>query len=195
MRLITIASFVMLLLHVACSSPQTSDQPGTPLADSTVFYPFVQYIEEQMTYVDSTPLAIEKLSFLNGKMVDSAIIGRDEFNQLASAFLETDPNQANNKAKFSEQSFQDLSIDALTFSITATTPDTRLRQATVLLHPETKKVKHVMLKLEEGNADSTVSSTLLWKHKMYFQQSSTIQYSNGQTAERVIKVVWDKPLD
>jgi hypothetical protein len=193
MRLIVIASFVMLL-HSACSNPQSSNQQGTPTADTTVFYPFVQYIEDQVKYVDSTPLAIEKLSFVNGKMVDSAIIGRDEFNQLASAFLETDPNQADNKAKFSEQSFQDLSIDALTFSITATTPNTRLRQGTVLLHPETKKVKHVMLKLEEGNADSSVSSTLLWKHKMYFQKSSTIQYSNGQTTERVIKVIWDKPL-
>jgi len=195
MRLFTIVSLAWLFLHVSCSNPQTARQQGTPATDTAVFYPYVQYVEDQIKYVDNTPLAIEKLTYQNGKMVDSAIIGRDEFNQLASLFVETDPNQAANKPQFSEESFQDLSIDALTFSITATTPDTRLRQATVLLHPETKKVKHVLLKLEEGNADSTVSSTLLWKHKMYFQQSSTIQYSNGETAERVIKVVWDKPLE
>jgi hypothetical protein len=190
---------VLGLLCWACQPAATSatEQTNRLTAEDSAkrsepLYPFVQYLNEQIAFVDSTPFAIEKITYLDGKQIDSALIGRPEFLQLAALFCQSDVNSTTLRPLYSEESFNDLTLDNLTFSITALKPNLPLQQATILLLPETKRVKNVILQLNKTMGDSSLSQNLLWVHNQSFQISSTLYYQN-QRQTRTTKVIWDKP--
>ncbi len=158
-------------------------------------YPFIDYIRGQIAYVDSTPFGIEKIVSLNGKTIDSGFISKGLFKKEARPFLEVNPNEASLKKLYKENSFSDLTIGRVTFSITAKDASLKLQQADILVNPQNDLVKNVILRKQLTYPDSTVMQTLLWTDKMQFQVSETISSKNKESYSRVTKIVWDKPLE
>jgi hypothetical protein len=199
MRILSLA-IISALLFAACGQNKQPDN----IVDSTAavidsaskepLYPYPQYIQDQIAYVDSMPLGIEMKVFENGKMVDSTYINRDQFKELAKSFQQPDLNMASLRPRYEEKSYQDLTIDAVTFSITAKDPDLDVQQVDILLNPKTKKVKNIIIKKQEKTAAGIEQKNMLWVHNMNFQISSSISHDDGRTTDKVIKVVWDRPL-
>src|SRR4051812_18989142 len=108
MRNIILTSFYILMLF-ACKHLDNSENAHTATDSSATqsFYPFPQYIQSQVAYVDSVPLGIEMMRFYNGIKTDSTFIDRSKFKQLAKEFLEIDPNQNNFRGNYEETSFKD----------------------------------------------------------------------------------------
>lgn len=158
-------------------------------------YPFVEYIQNQIAYVDTTPFGIVKTVHLNGKTVDSAFIDKSLFRKEAQAFLEVNPNDSTIRKLYQESSFNDLTISRITFSITALDKTLNLQQADILVNPQNDMVKNVILKKQFDYPDSSVQQTLLWNDKMQFQVSETISPKNKEPYTRVTRIVWDKPLE
>ena len=158
------------------------------------FYPIAQYIFDQVKYVDSTPLAIAKITFINGKQVDSVTIDRGEFKTLAKEFFEPDLNQKDLKPKYTESSFEDLTINSLTFSYTTLDKELELQQADVLLRPDNHQVKNVMFRKSRIVGDTSISINGLWKHNMNFQLNYSLQPPSGKSISKQIKVIWDRPM-
>lgn len=190
---------ILLLLAAGWMSCQPADSndaaaAGTTSApdSATTFYPFPQYLQDQISYVDSMPLPIWRIEKREGRLIDSGLVSKEAFKAAVLPFTRPDPNSLAWKGKYLETSFQDLSLEAVTFSITATDPDLELQQADILIHPETQRVKHVMQKriLQEG--DSTVVQQLLWIHNLRCQISEIIQKADGKQYARSISYVWDE---
>jgi hypothetical protein len=178
------------------SKPTTSDKPiqdSIALSDEP-YYPISQYIEGQIAYVDSTPLAIEKHTYVNNKQVDSIIIDRPTFKSLATDFIQPDMNDPKIKPHYKETKFNDLTINTLTFSYNATDPNQELQQRDILLDPETQKVKTVLFRKIKQQGDTTITINGLWKHNMNFQLSYIIEPKNGPMQTKQVKVIWDKPF-
>ncbi|MEO7312575.1 MAG: hypothetical protein ABIX01_19470 [Chitinophagaceae bacterium] len=195
-----ILSLILMMALAACH-----DQPSpSRYGDSTVakkdslkteaFYPLTQYIQDQISYVDSTPFAIEKHTYINGKRVDSVLIDRQEFNKLAAEFLKPDLNDSKIKQLYIESSYQDLTINSVTFDYTTQDHSQELQQADVLLNPETKKVKNIIFRKNRLVGDTSVSINGLWKNNMNFQLNYTFQPAKGKTQTKQIKVIWDRPM-
>ena len=179
----------------ACGSNQ---QPATAaMADSTLtqpLYPFPQYLANELAYLDSMPLVVERTVRENGVTVDSGMMDKASFKQAIAFFTSIDPNTKALRPKYEESSFNDLSIEALTFSISATDASLPLQQADVLLHPSTQQVKSVALQLQQQSPDSSITTRVLWKHHMKCQLAQTIAYTDGRSINRITEFVWDKPL-
>lgn len=191
--------FLLLFVAIVCTGSSSCKQQNNTIAtaDSSSkepLYPYPQYIREQIAYVDSMPLAIEKITIENGKQVDSTVIDQPAFKQLAQNFTDPDPNTSELRPKYTEESFNDLTINSLTFSITAKNTDLPLQQADVLLNPDTKKVRSVFLKKYMVGGDSSETRQLLWTHNMSFQISSFVVHKDGREMNRIVKVIWDRPL-
>jgi hypothetical protein len=161
---------------------------------SEPFYPYLDYLNSQLAYIKATPLSVDKKITINGKVISETFISRDELNKLAQPFLEINPEIKDLKPFYMENSFADLSIQKLTFSITATRSDLPLLQADILVNPNNEIVKNVVLKKQFSQGDSSVIQYLLWENKMYFQISETIQKMNSGSYTRVTKVTWDRTL-
>jgi hypothetical protein len=196
-----IPAFALVLY--ACSG--NNNQPGqeyvfTPPVEDTVdpnipFYPYLDYIQNQIAYVDTTPLGIEKRVEINGKVTDSGFISRDSFKILANSFLEVNPNDPALKPDYSENSFTDLSINRITFSISTKNGSLPLQTADILLNAENQQVKNILLRKQVVSPDSNAMQHLIWVDKMHFQISETITRKDKSSYTRVTRVVWDKPLE
>jgi hypothetical protein len=195
---IIICSFVLS----GCSSNETSSETTElriaeedTTGSSEPLYPYVEYIQDQIAYVDSTPFGIEKIVSINGITIDSGFIQKDIFLKEAQAFLEVNPNDSSHKKLYKETSFSDLTIDRVTFSISAKEDSLILQQADILVSPKNDAVKNVILRKQFTHPDSTVTQTLLWTDKMQFQVSENINPQHKKPYTRVTKIVWDKPLE
>jgi len=180
------------------ASPMTAKDSLAAIQDSiknAPFYPIAQYINDQIKYVDSTPLAIYKFTFINSKQVDSVVIDRDAFHQLAKEFKEPDLNQKDIKPNYTEDSFEDLTINTLTFTYATTNRDLELQQADVLLNPENHQVKNVMFRKNRIVGDTSVSVNGLWKNNMNFQLNYNMSPSKGTAFTKQVKVIWDRPME
>jgi len=140
------------------------------------------------------PLAVEKIVKLNGVTIDSNYIDKAAFKAAIATFISIDPNTIELRSRYKEISFQDLTIPALTFSITSKDATLPLQQADILLNPDTKKVKHVVLNIITALGDSTVTKRILWDHNMKCQIMESIEHSSGKQYTRITQYIWDKPF-
>lgn len=190
---------ILLLAFAACNG-----KPGTTTGSDSLsaknnslknepFYPIAEYIQSQIAYLDSTPLAIEKHTYVNNKRTDSTTIDRNALRQLAEEFLKPDLNDPKIKPFYTENTYQDLTINSITFNYTTTNSNQELRQADVLLTPGNNKVKNVIFRKNRMAGDTAVSINGLWKHNMNFQINYTFTPANGKLQTKQIKVIWDRP--
>ena len=167
------------------------DHPDT----SGPLYPFTQFINDQLTALDSLPLAVEMHTFMNGRKTDSTIISKQAFKKAMEPILADDPNRQNLRPYYREESFEDLSLEAITFTITTKNPALPLQEATVLLNPKTKAVKTIIIKRQWQTPDSTAQQTILWKANMHCHINSLITPKAGKAYQRSIQYIWDRPLE
>lgn len=182
---------VGVLLFTSCSTPSNKVK-GSNKKDA--LYPYPQYILSQIAYIDTVPLGIERIVQENGITTDSSYIDRKMFRELANNFLQPDPNQETLRKEYVEESFQDLTLNTITFSITTKNADLPLQQADILLNPDTKQVKYLVLKKQQSTSEGFITSTLMWRHNMNFQIVSSITGKDGKESSKLVRVVWDKPL-
>jgi hypothetical protein len=194
---LAILSGILLLLITACSNEQSKATQQQNLPDSSAtqpLYPFAQYLANELAYIDSMPLAIEQVTRQNGQTIDSGFVDKAVFKSAVVFFTSIDPNKTELRSQYIETSFNDLSTESITFSISASNAALPLQQADVLLNPNTQQVKSVALKINQQTADSSITTQVLWKHHMKCQLAQTIDYKDGQSINRITEYVWDKPL-
>lgn len=185
--------FYVLIIGVLFSCKNGNNQKKTvDSIKSEPYYPVVQYIQDQIKYVDTTPLAIEKITLVNNKQIDSIIIDRNSFHELAQEFLKPDLNNSSIKPLFEENKYHDLTINSLTFSYSSLDSAQPLQQLDVLLDPETQKVKNVLFRKILHHRDTVITLNGLWKNNMNFQLNYLIQPPNDSFQSKQIKVIWDK---
>lgn len=188
--------FSIIIFCIRCKN-NFSSATNNIAKDSTSnepYYPISDYIRNQVAYVDTMPLAIDKLVFENGKRIDSNIIDRPTFKKMAEEFEQPDLNLNTIKPLYRENTYNDLSMNSVTFTYDTKDPNQELQQATVLINPDTKKVKNIIFKKIKMNGDTIITLNGLWKNNMNFQINYTLQPKTGLAIERQVKVIWDRPI-
>ncbi len=116
------------------------------------------------------------------------IATKQELRKAVNAFTAYNPNLPANRPFFKETSFRDLTINRITFSISALKPDVPLQQVDILLEPEKQQVKNLVIRQQFETPDSSNSIHMIWVDKMrkYFPQRWQILYKSypmglGQT--------------
>ncbi|MES2646899.1 MAG: hypothetical protein V4717_08505 [Bacteroidota bacterium] len=192
-------SIPLLFLFFACKdqNPATtlaSDNDTSNVASKESLYPYPQYIQAQINRLDSVQLGIEKVVYENGVKKDSGFISREEFRQIATAFMVPDLNETKWRNEYEETSFRDLSLNTITFTIAAKNEKLPVQKADVLLNPDTQEVKYVMIKKEEKKDGYFESSNLMWVNNMNFQIVTSRTGTDGKELKKLVKVTWDKPI-
>jgi hypothetical protein len=195
----SITVFAIIIIFIACKNHNNTFANNTSTLtkdaiSSEPYYPISDYIRSQVAYVDTMPLAIDKLVFENGTRIDSNIIDRPTFNKMAEEFAEPNLNLNAIKPLYKENMYNDLSMNSLTFTYDTKDPNQELQQATVLINPDTKKVKNIIFKKTRISGDTTITLNGLWKNNMNFQINYTLQPKVGVAIERQVKVIWDRPI-
>jgi hypothetical protein len=130
--------------------------------DSISFYPVKNFLQSQINEVSSTPYFIYQTTVENGHK-DSIPLNKQAFLAATSIFTAYSFEDTAVKKFYKEEAFGDQSTQSVTLNYTTRNTALPVQSATVLLHPETNKVKRIMLEIVENNGDSTVIRKLGWK--------------------------------
>ncbi len=181
----------ILLLANACTSPLP---PPAPKEDSTgtAYLPVADYLRAEISYVDSTPLAIQKYIIRDIRR-DSSFIQQDEFNRLSQQFLLPELKPDSFKMNYSEGSFMDKTTGYLSFTYSSLNKKLPLQRVDVLAAPGpgTNKVKSIYLQKGFSTGDTAVVQKMFWQAGHSFLILTSLQIPGKPAVEHQLKVVWD----
>jgi hypothetical protein len=160
---------------------------------STVFFPVADYLQSEILYVDSTPLAIYKYTVQNNHR-DTALISQTDFNKLASEFLPAELAPESLQRNYQESSFMDKSTKSATFTYSTTDRALSMQRLDVLTGAGfrgSNEVKSIYMERSVVSGDTTSFRKMLWKSKHRFQIFTRMNIRGQSPVERQLTVVWD----
>jgi len=183
-----------LLLATACGNHTPSSPPvQKDSSASTSFLPVADYLLGEISYVDSTPLAIRKYTTLDNR-ADSSFIEAAAFNQLAKEFLTPELATDSFARNFSENSFMDKTTGYLTFTYSARDKALPLQRVDVLAAPGAgagaDKVKSIYLEKMFPAGDTIVMKKMFWEAGRSFLILTSHQLPGKAPLVNQLKVVW-----
>jgi len=187
---------MLLLSAAACHQKDPSSQSASSNADSTrkSFFPVAGIIQSEISYLDSTPLAIRQYLIQDNK-TDSAFINLPTFHKLAQEFIPSELTEGNFEKNFSEKSFIDETTRSATFTYSTPDKDLPLQRVDVLVGPPgsdgANQLKSIYMEEYFHRGDTLVGKKLLWKAKKNFLIITTLQLPGKPPDIRQVRVVWD----
>jgi hypothetical protein len=187
--------FLMVLLAVTtlCSC---KDQNKTAVVETTAekksYFPVIDFLKGQISYVDSLPSAILKIVIKN-KRSDSSYIRRDEFNEIAKDFIPPELEQKSFEKNYKENSFLDQTTQSATFNYAATDIKSPLQRVDVLATADEmySKVKSVFIQEDISKNDTTIVKKLFWQTNKRLQVITIMRVPGQQDAINQMQVIWD----
>src|ERR1035437_2332089 len=104
----------MIMLSFACRNHKQATDPKAEQVKKS-YFPVIDFMKSEISYVDSTPLAILKYE-IGDRQLDSAYIKPAAFDQLSQEFLAAELDSPYFEQHFSESSFFDETTKLVTFT-------------------------------------------------------------------------------
>ncbi|MBS1599736.1 MAG: hypothetical protein JST75_16035 [Bacteroidetes bacterium] len=186
---------IIISIFTWLSACKNHEQKTTTAAkvEKKEFFPIADYIQSEISYVDSLPLKMMKYVTVNGKR-DSGFIKLEDFNILAQEFLPPElKDSAKFEKEFSESSFLDQTTQSLTFTYSTKSDTLQLRRVDVLANRTSgfDKVRSLYMEKNITRNDTTIVKKMYWRAKKSFEIVSLIQPLNQPQSTNHLKIVWD----
>jgi len=186
-----------LLFSAACGNhqqPAPASDKVTAKADTTSekFFPVADYLQSEIRYVDSTPLAILKYETVRNR-TDSTFLQPAEFNRLATVFLGPELMPDNLQKDYTENSFGDKTTGYLTFTYSPRDKDASLQRLDIVVsHVEGfDKVKSIYQERIARQSDTLIVRKMYWQARHSFLVITSLQPPGKSPEIRQLKVVWN----
>ncbi|MDR3717050.1 MAG: hypothetical protein P4L51_29920 [Puia sp.] len=186
-----------LFLAIACHQKNSTNdvRAGKGGADSAkkAFFPVLDYLNGEIAYVDSTPIAISKYN-TEGTKTDSTFISPQEFHQLAQEFIAPELDSASFNREYEETSFMDETTKQLTLTYSTGNGKLTVQRVDVLARQTddgASKVSGIYLEKRENRHDTLVVKKMYWQPKKQFQVTTMAGPKGQDTRVRQLKVVWN----
>jgi hypothetical protein len=171
------------------AAPVAGSEQDTSTANKE-YYPITAYIQSQLRWLDSVPLAVIKYTTVNNH-TDTSILEKKDFNAIAEALFSPDISVLPLKEQYDEVSFIDASLGTISLTYAARNDTALVRKADVLLNQSNSAVSTIYVEKISRVADSTLTQKILWTANKSCLVT-TITQKTGMS-ERVIeeRYVWD----
>jgi len=177
---------VIMLATTGCKSKTHKITAVT--SDTVRFYPVNEYITGQINRADSVAGLIYKISIKNG-VKDSSVLSKQQFNQLARAFLEYNISDKSVHNYYKESTFMDDATHSYTINYTAADSSLPLQNLDILLDVESAQVKRVFLSKFKSTGAATIAEKDGWKNNESFFINRVTENNGSTTTEQNI-IVW-----
>ena len=187
---------ISIIICYSCSNnnQQSTQSPGNSSEKPDSFFPVTSFIKGQMHTLDSLPVTPLQLTSIKGR-TDSSWISKDKLSEFYSPFLTPVINQTNLTKYFKESSFNDQTLNAVTFTYDPISklPDSiSLRHWDVYVHPETGNVTKVYIVKQIKMGDQMVTQQLTWQSNKMAKISTILNKPDGSMVlEKEVVLIWD----
>lgn len=184
------AAAALIILNSCGNNRQQKQDIPVYKNDSLHFYPVQQFLQTQIQEVSSTPYFLYKLTIENNHK-DSVVLNRPEFLAATSMFTSYSIEDSTVKKYYKEEVFGDQTTNSITMTYSTRNDTLPIQSVTLLLNPETKKVKRLMMTLVQSNPDSTVTRKLNWTTGQSCSDITTIEKKGTPEHTRQTYLVWN----
>lgn len=195
---------ILLLPAIAChqKSPSSPADPSSqaapvsaPSADSTqkIFFPVVDFLQSEIGYLDSTPLAIKRYIIQNNR-TDSSFINLPAFHQVAGEFISPELATGRFEKEYSEKSFIDQTTQTATFTYSTQNKALSVQRVDVLTSTgsaRSEQVKSIYLEKFFSSGDTLITKKMLWKARQNLLIVTTRQLPGKTPDVQQVRVIWD----
>ena len=159
---------------------------------SNVFFPVADYLETEILYVDSTPLAVKRYTIQNNR-TDSGYIQPAEFNRFAREFLLPEFKDGSFQKNYQETSFMDKSTQSATFTYSTADKTLPLQRVDVITVPGVRasQVKSIYLEKIFRTGDTVVIQKMYWRAGRNFQILTQTKVHGKPPVEKQVRVIWN----
>ena len=183
---------IALLLSSCNSASDTKSVDAVEVAAvKQSFFPVTSFLKGEIFNIKSRGINPLKYTTIN-RHTDSAWLKIEDLDAAVHEFLHPEIDTGNLITLFTEKSFLDQSIDAvtLTYEPAGALPDTmQLKQWFVYIDPTANKVNRIYMVKEVGNNKNL---QLTWVTNKWCKVTSIITDQNGtSTIEKEEKLFWD----
>lgn len=193
MKLLFLLVYLNLVIVSCNNSNQEGDNPFVTAKEDSVrnFFPVTSYIKGEIYNIKKRGINPMKYVSINDH-TDSSWVRVEELDAAVQAFLTPEIDSANMSSLFSEKSFLDRSINAVTLTydpITALPDSMQLRHWDVYINPTTNKIKRIYM-VKEINKNKTLQLT--WVNDQWCKVTTIVTDEKGiSKIEREEKLFWD----
>lgn len=180
----------MVFLALISCGGSTTDSKAENSKKDQAFYPTAAYIREQVSKLDSLPLAVFKYT-VTDKGTDSVIVQKEVLKRAADEFLTPDITVEPLKKMYTETVLNDQTTNTITFTYTTNEEDAEVRKAEIYINPANDKVKGIYIEKYITGGDSTVIKKMFWKTDRNFQIISMVEKNNQPLSTHQEKYEWD----
>ena len=181
---------ILTIIIGSCKSHHTTVAAENATADTTHFFPVVDYIMSDINDVKKIPYFIFKIRTINKKR-DSTNITVIDFEKYVRPFLQFDITKQPLKSQLKESSFHDNSTKCNTLIYTPVNANIGdIRDVTVLLDEKTDKVKNIFIQTTRQIKDTTINENLQWKSRKSFR-ITTIKRAKDYYKEETNYISWN----
>ena len=190
---IIISIFACSFFLYSCTDEgKSGKQPSIEdTAQNQRFFPVTDYLKGEIYNIKKRGVNPLKYTTVNGH-TDSVWLKIEELDSVMSEFLQPEIDSVNLTALFSEKSFLDRSLDAVTFTYDAAAvlPDTmKLKHWDVYIDPKSNKVKRIYIVKQ---VDKTKTLQLTWVNGQWCKTTTiTTDANDVMKVEKEEKIVWD----
>ena len=173
---------------------RNAENPVKETGAEKQFYPIGGFIESQLHYLDSVPLPVIYYTTVNN-ITDTAIIEKSEFRKtVAIEFIRSDISGEEQKKNYTETSFIDATLGAITLNYTPekNSPDLPVKKIDVLLKQENAAISTIYIEKITRAGDSVILKKMLWNANKSCQVTSLIQKNNEPDKVVQERFVWDE---
>lgn len=147
------------------------------------YFPFKQYLENELNQIDSLPIAIFKFSSSKEKK-DTSIIDKKEFRKIATGLLMIDLQNEDVSNTYQELVLADTDIDNIAISYTTEKKENPIQQLQLNIKPGTTTVKNFYVERKDKINDVTIIRKILWSSKQSVTITS-IYYKENKIQEQL----------
>ena len=192
-KFITVICTVTTFFLFNCHSAKEKQVDADKNTEVQSFFPVTDFLLGQLKETDSLPVTPLKIT-ISGNKQDSVWLKKEDIRKFAFPFLHPVIDSILMRNYFTEKSFMDQTINAITFSYDAKTKlpgSIKLNHWDVYIDPQKNIVQRIYLVKEETINGENVTTQLSWKVNKWCSIRTIIQQPNKvpQITEDIMK--WD----
>ncbi len=179
--------FFLFITFTACGSKKNK-------AKEDDYFPVVSYLKSQVSSVDSTLNAIQKIETING-ISDTVYIKREEFRNHAKEFLALpDLSSEDLEDKYTETELFDPELEAVVLNYTPKKTSAPIQRQAVIIQPNPEtgdKVKTIYIDQLLSNSSVTTQKRFTWEVEHYCQAVSIVQKNGAPDSVHILRLTWN----
>lgn len=159
---------LLLLFFTACSN-------STEVKNH---FPITAFLEEELTEIDSLPIAIILTREDNMKS-DTSIMDKKEFRALAMQLIGIDFQEKKHKNNYQELVLEDAALGNISIGYTAEDPNLPIRKIELNIDASSNKIKSIFAERQETEGEKLLIRKILWTSATELMVNTSF-YKEGQ---------------